>query len=82
MNFVSPVWFWALLALPLMAALQWRAQRRRKKLLESFAAPALLRRLAPETRLWALLLREGTLLLALLFLLKESSSWWLPFLSL
>ena len=68
MNFVSPVWFWALLALPLMAALQWRAQRRRKKLLESFAAPALLRRLAPETRLWALLLREGTLLLALLFL--------------
>jgi homoserine O-acetyltransferase len=59
MNFAAPQWFWALLALPAVAGLFLWGRRRRRRLLESFAAPEVLPRLLPEPRPWAGLLREA-----------------------
>jgi len=68
MNFAAPQWFWVLLALPAVAGLFLWGRRRRRRLLESFAAPEVLPRLLPEPRPWAGLLREALLLAALFFL--------------
>ena len=47
-RFANPQYLWLLVVLPLFAALFWFAAHRRRKRLERFGHPAILKELTPE----------------------------------
>src|SRR5262245_57873616 len=65
MSFGSPGWFWALLAIPLFAALFVRAERRAAVKLREFVSPRLLLQLSGTVNRSRRLLRFGLLMLGL-----------------
>lgn len=65
MSFGTPPWFWGLLALPLLAALFFRAERRGKERLRNFVSPRLLPQLAGAVNYFRRALRFGLQLLGL-----------------
>ena len=65
MTFGSPIWFWALLAIPLLAALFGRAERRAQAKLRHFVSPKLLPQLSATVNRSRRVVRFSFLLLGL-----------------
>src|SRR5712675_1494232 len=65
MSFGAPQWFWGLLALPILAALFLRAERKSVKRLREFVSPRLLPLLAGRVDHFRRVIRFGLLLLGL-----------------
>ena len=65
MSFGAPQWFWGLLALPILAALFLRAERKSVKRLREFVSPRLLPLLAGRVDRYRRVIRFGLLLLGL-----------------
>lgn len=67
MNFGAPVWFWALLAIPILAALFVRSEQRAVVRLRQFVSPRLLPQLSATVNRTRRLVRFGFLMLGLAF---------------
>ena len=67
MSFGAPVWFWALLAIPVLALLFARAEQRAIARLRQFVSPRLLPQLSATVNRSRRVLRFGWLMLALAF---------------
>src|ERR1700736_5422590 len=67
MSFGGPVWFWGLLAIPILAVLFVRAEQRAAVRLREFVSPRLLPQLAVTVNRSRRLLRFGLLMLGLAF---------------
>src|ERR1700757_4775483 len=65
MTFGAPVWFWALLAIPILAILFVRAEQRATARLREFVSPRLLPQLSATVNRARRLLRFGFLMLGL-----------------
>jgi len=59
MDWLHPTYAWALLAVPAVAYVYWRAARKRQAAREQFGDAALLERLAPATPAWRRRLKAG-----------------------
>ena len=67
MSFGAPIWFWALLAIPLLALLFARAERRAVLRLREFVSPRLLPQLSTTVNRARRLVRFGFVMLGLTF---------------
>jgi len=67
MSFGAPIWFWALLVIPVLALLFARAERRGIARLREFVSPRLLPQLAATVNRGRRVLRFGLLMLGLAF---------------
>jgi len=65
MSFGAPIWFWALLAIPVLAVLFARAEQRGVARLREFVSPRLLPQLAATVNRSRRVLRFGLLMLGL-----------------
>ena len=72
-RFANPQYLWLLVVLPLFAALFWLAAHRRRKRLERFGHPAILKELMPEVSTGRVTLRFILFSLALLCLILAAA---------
>ena len=72
-RFANPQYLWLLVVLPLFAALFWLAAHRRRKRLERFGHPAILKELTPEVSTGRVTLRFILFSLALLCLILAAA---------